>query len=47
MNSSKEIDMSNAVIKAHNIFKKYDDSYALDGIDLQGYARSNNGLNWT
>ena len=35
MNSSKEIDMSNAVIKAHNIFKKYDDSYALDGIDLQ------------
>ena len=35
MNSSKEIDMSNAVIKAHNISKKYDDSYALDGIDLQ------------
>ena len=35
MNSSKEIDMSNAVIKAQNISKKYDDSYALDGIDLQ------------
>ena len=35
MNSSKEIDMSNAVIKAHNISKKYDDSHALDGIDLQ------------
>ena len=35
MNSSKEIDMSNAVIKARNISKKYDDSYALDGIDLQ------------
>ena len=35
MNSSKEIDMSNAVINARNISKKYDDSYALDGIDLQ------------
>ena len=35
MNSSKEIDMTNAVINAHNISKKYDDSYALDGIDLQ------------
>ena len=35
MNSSKEIDMTNAVINARNIFKKYDDSYALDGIDLQ------------
>ena len=35
MNSSKEIDMTNAVINARNISKKYDDSYALDGIDLQ------------
>ena len=35
MNSSKEIDMSNVVIKAHNISKQYDDSHALDGIDLQ------------
>ena len=35
MNSSKEIDMTNAVINARNISKKYDDSFALDGIDLQ------------
>ena len=35
MNSLKEIDMTNAVINARNISKKYDDSYALDGIDLQ------------
>ena len=35
MNSSKRIDMTNAVINARNISKKYDDSYALDGIDLQ------------
>ena len=35
MNSSKEIDMTNAVINARNISKKYDDSYALDDIDLQ------------
>ena len=35
MNSSKEIDMTNPVINARNISKKYDDSYALDGIDLQ------------
>jgi len=35
MNSSKEIDMTNAVINARNISKKYDNSYALDGIDLQ------------
>ena len=35
MNSSKEIDMTNAVINARNISKKYDDSHALDGIDLQ------------
>ena len=35
MNSSKEIDMTNAVINARNISKKYDDSYALDGIDLK------------
>ena len=35
MNSSKEIDMTNAVINARNISKKYDDSYALHGIDLQ------------
>ena len=35
MNSSKEIDMTNAVINARNISKKYDDSYALDGIGLQ------------
>ncbi|MAS02164.1 MAG: multidrug ABC transporter ATP-binding protein [Gammaproteobacteria bacterium] len=27
--------MTNAVINARNISKKYDDSYALDGIDLQ------------
>ena len=35
MNSSKRIDMTNAVINARNISKQYDDSHALDGIDLQ------------